>query len=145
MHSHSNGQNSSPLRSAENRRHEKQDFDQNKHRNLELFNHQSDHDYCKISLWPDWSKYLSGHSKGSSECMLQTTVFLQICNKLGYPEIGLFASHLWNQLPSITWKPVSHSLATNALQQKWGQLLYGFPLSYLIQRILKKIREKLFQ
>ena len=93
----------------------------------------------KLNVRAHWQ---SRHSKNSSAWMLQRTVFLEICNNLGHPEIDLFASHLSHQLPQYyTCKPDPHSLETTALQQIWGQYpFYVFPPFCLIQRIFNKIR-----
>ena len=48
LHLHANGQHSSFVISADSRRHEKQEFDKNDQRNLDLFNQQSDYKYCGI-------------------------------------------------------------------------------------------------
>ena len=80
----------------------------------------------KLDVRPDLQPC---HSKDSSEWMLKITAFLQIYNNLGHPEIHLFPSYLSHQLPQYyAWKPNPHSLAADALQQKWGEhLLFAFP------------------
>lgn len=53
--------------------------------------------------------------KDSSEWGLSKKVFLKICQKRGYPDMDLFVSRLFHQLPGyMSWKADSYSQATDA-------------------------------
>jgi len=82
----------------------------------------------------------------SSEWKMCPKVFSQVCQKLGTPQIDLFASRLTHQLPRyMAWRPDPYSQGTDAMQQIWPQgFLYAFPPFCLINRVLQKVcREKI--
>lgn len=80
----------------------------------------------------------------SSEWKLCPKVFSVLCQKMGTPQIDLFASRLTNQLPQyFAWRPDPFSRGTDAMQQIWPQeFLYAFPPFCLINRVLQKTRRE---
>ena len=102
-----------------------------------------------ISLTAEWiplemnkgADHESRNVKDLSECKLSKTIFQQICQVLGTPQIDAFASRLTHQLPNyFSWKTDPFLLGTDALQQDWkNKSLYSFPPFCLIGRVLKKL------
>ena len=84
----------------------------------------------------------SRHFQDSSEWLLCPQLFQKICQKFGHPDMDLFASRLFHQIPAyMAWKPDPGSQATDALQQKWSHLYpYAFPPFSLVGRVVAKVR-----
>ena len=84
----------------------------------------------------------SRHFHDSSEWLLSPQVFQQICQVWGRPDMDLFASRLFHQVPAyMAWRPDPYSQATDALQQKWSHLSpYAFPPFSLVGRVVAKVR-----
>ena len=77
-----------------------------------------------------------------TEWMLNHEIFLKIKEKLGTPEIDLFASRLNYQLkPFIAWSPDPEAFAIDAFTITWDMFAYAFPPFCLIQRVLAKLEE----
>ena len=78
-----------------------------------------------------------------SEWKLKPKVFQAICQKIGCPEVDLFASRLFYQIKNILCME-TRPLGTDALQQNWSHhhLLYAFPPFSLIQKVLQKVRQE---
>ena len=81
-------------------------------------------------------------AKDCSEWKLNPQIFQTICNKMGKPEIDLFASLATHQLTKyMSWKPDPKAIAVNALQTSWTHTFpYAFPPFKLIGKTLNKIR-----
>jgi len=94
-----------------------------------------------LNIEADWE---SRNCQDSSEWKLAPRVFRGMCQKLGQPEIDLFASRLSHQLPAyMAWKPDPGSKATDAFSQSWHRLFpYAFPPFCLIGRVLTKVRNE---
>lgn len=71
-------------------------------------------------------------------------IFQTLCKRWGTPDVDLFASRLFHQVPSyMSWKPDPGCLAVDALQQPWGNhYRYAFPPFSLIGRVLAKVRRE---
>ena len=82
------------------------------------------------------------HFHDSSKWLLSPQVFQQICQVWGRPDMDLFASRLFHQVPAyMAWRPDPYSQATDALQQKWSHLSpYAFPPFSLVGRVVAKVR-----
>ena len=93
----------------------------------------------KLNVEADWE---SRNINNSSEWHLLKSVFNKITVCLGMPDIDLFASRLCHQLPKyMAWKPDPNSLATDAMQHLWRNLLgFAFPPFSLISRVARKVR-----
>ena len=78
-----------------------------------------------------------------TEWSLKKSVFSQIANKWGLPEIDLFAARINTQLPRfVSWKPDPESCFVDAFTTDWERLnFYAFPPFCQIQRCLQKIIE----
>ena len=78
-----------------------------------------------------------------TEWTLKKSVFYQIANKWGVPEIDLFASRINTQLPRfVSWKPDPESCFVDAFTIDWERLnFYAFPPFCQIHRCLQKIIE----
>ena len=77
-----------------------------------------------------------------TEWMLNHEIFLKIKEKLGAPEIDLFASRLNYQLkPFVAWSPDPEAFAIDAFTITWDMFAYAFPPFCLIQRVLAKLEE----
>ena len=95
-----------------------------------------------LNVNADWE---SRHTRDMSEWKLCPNVFWKMTQKLGHPQIDLFASRPTHQVVEYcSWKPDPYSRATNALQQDSSkfQLLYAFPPFALIHKVLRKIRQE---
>jgi hypothetical protein len=75
------------------------------------------------------------------EWQLNKNLFQHICNKLGQPDIDLFASRLNCQTNLyMSWKPDPGALAIDAMSESWSKYyFYAFPPFNMIGRILQKI------
>ena len=93
----------------------------------------------ELNVIADWE---CRHTWDSSEWKLYPQILQQICNKLGKPQIDLFASRISHQLPRyMSRKPEPGRDATNALQRDWGRMFpYAFPPFNLIGQTLKKVK-----
>ncbi len=78
-----------------------------------------------------------------TEWMLNKTVFRQLCDIYGTPEIDLFATRLNTQLPVyISWKPDPGAIGVDAFTQNWAsKFFYAFPPFCLIAKCLQKIEQ----
>ena len=87
----------------------------------------------------DWE---SRNINNSSEWHLLRSVFNKKTVCLGMPDTDLFVSRLCHQLPKyMAWKPDPNSLATDAMQHLWRNLLgFAFPPFSLISRVARKVR-----
>ena len=103
---------------------------------------QRDHDYCRVPAG-QIERWASRNFQDSSEWLLSPRAFQEICVKLGFPELDLFASRACHQIRSyLSWKENPHSLATEAFQQSWKHrgLLYAFPPFSMIGKVLLKVK-----
>jgi hypothetical protein len=78
------------------------------------------------------------------EWMLDRTVFLQLTQRLGYPQVDLFASRINRQIPRfVSWRPDPEAWKTDAFSINWSQILgYAFPPFNLILKVLKKVQSE---
>ena len=105
-----------------------------------------------ITLTAEWistdlnvrADYESRHVRDSSEWKLSPRVFRNLCQKLGTPEIDLFASRTSHQLPRyMSWKEDPLCLAVDAFQQDWSEIFpYAFPPFCLIPRVLCQVENQ---
>ena len=95
----------------------------------------------RLNVRADHESRLRGDS---SEWKLDPRIFRQIMKMVGQCDVDLFASRLSTQLPKyMSWKPDPGALATDALNQPWGNInSYAFPPFSLIGRCLSKIRRE---
>ena len=86
---------------------------------------------------------LSRSIHDNMEWKLHPDLFSQIYDKLGIPEIDLFASRLNSQLSVYcSWKPDPGAKAIDAMTIDWTPLFfYAFPPFNMIGKILRKIEE----
>lgn len=77
-----------------------------------------------------------------SEWKLSKRIFKTICNKLGQPQLDLFASQTSHQLDRyISWRPDPESEGADAFQINWTHTFtYAFPPFKMIGRTLCKLR-----
>ena len=95
----------------------KQGDDSHFQRDLGICIVQRDYDYSRVPAWADWA---SRNFQDSSEWLLLSRVFQEICVKWGFPELYLFALRACHQIQSyLSVKEDPHSLATDAFQQSW--------------------------
>ena len=93
----------------------------------------------KENVVADW---LSRKKLDHKEWMLNKHIFSKLLIKWGIPQVDLFASEKNNQVEEyISWKWEKNALGTDAFNQDWNQwnLVYAFPDSILIGRVLKKL------
>ncbi|XP_021963322.2 uncharacterized protein LOC110858763 isoform X1 [Folsomia candida] len=84
---------------------------------------------------------LSRESVDEFDFMLNSSNFNLIKNKLGDPNIDLFASNLTRQCDCfVSWKPSPGCEWVDAFTQPWTTYFYAFPPFSLIPRVLNKIR-----
>ena len=78
-----------------------------------------------------------------TEWHLKPTIFDKITQKLGKPEIDLFASRLNCQLPLyVSWKPDPGAIHVDAFSMPWNnKYVYMFPPFCLISRSLQKLEK----
>ncbi|XP_057299486.1 uncharacterized protein LOC130630105 [Hydractinia symbiolongicarpus] len=95
----------------------------------------------KLNVKADW---MSRNFVDSSEWLLDPRIFKTLCKRWGTPDVDLFASRLFHQVPSyMSWKPDPGCLAVDALQQPWGNHYpYAFPPFSLLGRVLAKVRRE---
>ena len=77
----------------------------------------------------------------AAEWMLIPSVFDEIVNRWGLPDIDLFASRLNHQVPTyVSWKPDPNSTYIDAMQISWsGMLVYIFPPFSMLWPVLTKL------
>ncbi len=75
-----------------------------------------------------------------TEWSLNQSIFQRICDRLGTPNIDLFASRLNYKLkPYCAWQPDPEAYFIDALKLDWGGLrVYGFPPFAVIHLMLQK-------
>ena len=84
----------------------------------------------------------SRRARDNIEWELNKSLFKQICDKFGNPEVDLFASRLNTQLNNyVSWKQDPFALDIDAFTLNWQSIKgYIFPPFTLIHRILHKIQ-----
>ena len=77
------------------------------------------------------------------EWKLDPQVFVKVCEKLGQPQIDMFASRKnFQMLPYVSYKPDSGAVAVNAFKLNWQLYLsYMFPPFSILGRVLQKLQE----
>ena len=75
------------------------------------------------------------------EWSLDDTVFAEICETFGLPDIDLFASRLNRKLPKYySWRPDPSCSGVNAFLQSWESIFgYAFPPFNQISKVLHKL------
>ena len=79
-----------------------------------------------------------------TEWKLRESIFAALCEKLGTPQIDLFASRLNHQLDRyVSWRPDPGAIAIDALSMSWGQeYMYAFPPFSIITQVLEKLERE---
>ena len=77
-----------------------------------------------------------------AEWMIQPSIFNQICNIFGKPDVDLFASRINAQLPRyVSGRPDPHAVAIDAFHMQWHDIqTYAFPPFSVIPHLLQKVR-----
>ena len=90
-----------------------------------------------LNVVADWE---SRNVRDSSEWKLCPRIFQQICRRMGYPEVDIFASRVSHQLEKYySWKEDPECLAADAFLQDWGPIFpFAFPPFCLISRMLSQ-------
>ena len=93
-------------------------------------NTEADHESRNVQDWTEWK--------------LCPTVFQQVCQQFGHPDMDLFASRVSYQIPnymSLKLDPLCY--AVDAMQQDWTHFYpYAFPPFSLIGKVLQKVRKQ---
>ena len=85
----------------------------------------------------DW-KSRSFHDSG--EWMLDSHIFLRLCDIFGSPDIDLFASRLNAQMDTYcSWKPDPFCTHIDAMYITWDSFVYIFPPFCMIWPVIKKV------
>ena len=94
----------------------------------------------KTNVLPDWE---SRNFSDNTEWQLNPQIFQRIIQRLGVPNIDLFASRLNAQVETfVSWKPDPQSLHIDAFSISWsGWFIYAFPPFSLIGQSIQKIRQ----
>ena len=76
-----------------------------------------------------------------TEWMLETSVFQQLCEIFGTPEIDLFASRINHQLDKyVSWRPDPGAAHIDAFHMSWSHTYgYAFPPFSMIPHTLRKL------
>jgi hypothetical protein len=105
---------------------------------------------CKLHNLQLLPQYIPGHMNVIADALSRTrplpgewkldpSVFKRTCQKWGYPEVDLFATHLNNQLPVFV-SPLPTADLHDALTIPWHwDFLYAFPPSKMLLRLLHRI------
>ena len=78
-----------------------------------------------------------------TEWAVNSSLFHEVCDSWGYPDIDLFASRNNNQLPIYaSWGPDPEAKFVDAFSLDWGEFncVYIFPPFRLLNRVLQKVR-----
>ena len=89
--------------------------------------------------------YESRHFSENTEWSINPDIFRDISQKLGVPDIDLFASRNNNKVSCYaSWGPDPHASYVNAFHVNWSKfkLCYIFPPFRLLNRVIQKIREE---
>ena len=92
----------------------------------------------------DQADRLSREFNDQIEWQLDKSIFLRICEKVGRPDIDLFASRLNTQLKVFcSWKPDPECTHVNAFSLHWGsfKFVYIFPPFSVLSLCVRKIQE----
>ena len=86
----------------------------------------------------------SRRKESTAEIELSSVAFTKITDRLGKPEIDLFASRVNAKCEKyISWKRDPGSIAIDAFTQNWNKhFFYAFPPCSIILKTLQKIREE---
>ena len=89
--------------------------------------------------------YESRHFSENTEWKLHPSIFANICEQFGEPDVDLFASRNNCQVAKyVSWSPDPHAFAVNAFHLPWSQfkLSYAFPPFRLLNRTLQKAQHE---
>ena len=77
------------------------------------------------------------------EWKLDESVFLQLVDKFGLPDVDMFATRLNCQLDRfVSWRPDPDAEAINAFSVDWnGKYIYAFPPFRCVSQVLQKARQ----
>jgi len=88
--------------------------------------------------------YLSRWTRDRAGWMLDRDVFQQLCRRLFFPQVDLFATcHNCQVVKFVSWKVDPWAWKINAFSVNWKDLnAYAFPPFILIDKVLLKVREE---
>ena len=84
-------------------------------------------------------------SHENTEWKLNPSIFHQLCDLWGIPDIDMFASRLNHQLPTyVSWKPDPGAAFVDAFSVPWDYKghIYLFPPFCLVSRVLSKLHNE---